>query len=167
VGYRIELVSRRTDLEIRLRHRFVPRSPEDVAREESVSGLLGEARAAGLPVQLFAAAPQPAEDASKRLVSFAVRLPVAEMAFEDRGDEVEAILELTFVAEASGGTRSRAETIRVPVRIRKTEWGSAPSGIWTHRTTFVSDRGILRFTVTARDVKSNRLGSAETSVRVE
>ncbi len=136
-------------------------------RQEREGGLLPAARSSDLPVELFVGTPEPGETASGRRVSFSVRIPVVEMEFEERGEDVEALLELTFVSTDVGGARSEPQTIRVPVRMTRVAWGGAMRGVWTYKATLLSEKGDLRFVVTARDLKTNRIGSAEVSARVD
>lgn len=167
-GYRIELVSARKDLEIRIRRRFVPRTEEDAARKENDSALLFGVRSADLPVSFVLGPAAPKKFLSReRTIPFDVRVRIDQLAFEESGDTVEAAVELTFSSARPDGAKSDPFSIRVPLWADLSEWKKKVPGVWTHSGQFLAQKGDLRFVVTVRDLKSGRIGSAEASVHIE
>jgi hypothetical protein len=96
-----------------------------------------------------------------------VRIPLENVEFEERGAEVAASVELTFNSAAPDGGKSEPQTVKVPIRFRKKEGTNGVRGTFTYDAEFFVKKGDYRFVVTARDLGSNRVGSAEASARVE
>ncbi len=137
-------------------------------REEREAALLLGARSDELHVEL-SLGPVEAADASGigPVVRGRVRVPLGELVFEERGGHFEASIELTFVAMSASGARSDPRSVRVPLRIPKSQWETARGGVWTYEARLAAAGGSRRYVVTLRDLASNRVGSAEASARVE
>jgi hypothetical protein len=167
-GYRVELVSKRPGVTIHLREHVVPREAGDEARERAEAFALFGTAPSDLAIALkIGEVKKRPSLLSRRDVSFVVRIPIGSLEFEERKGVREADVELTFISIDEKGDTSEPTITKVPLRVPEADWENAKQATWSYDGTFVSRPGALRFTVTLRDVRSNRLGTAEAAAQLD
>lgn len=167
-GYEVELVSKRPGVTIHLRRHVVPRDAADPAREMAEAAVLFGASASDLPVELrLGDAKKRSSLLRRRDVVFVVRIPIASLEFEEKKGVREAGVELTFITVDGKGDCSEPAVFAAPLRVPDEDWELARQAVWPYEGTFVSRPGAERFTVTVRDVRSNRIGTAVAAARLD
>lgn len=167
-GYKIELVSKRPGVTIHLRERVVPREDADPAKELAEAAIVFGATSQDLPVQLeLGDTKKHASLPSRRDVDFEVRIPIASLEFEEKDGVRQADVELTFLTLDGAGDTSDPIVLKAPLRVPDQDWERARHAVWPYTGHFVSRKGDERFTVTVRDVRSNRLGTAEALAKLD
>jgi hypothetical protein len=165
----VELVCNRPGVKIHLRRRVVAREAADAALEMTESSLLFGARDSGLPLEFRLGDGKRGGRllASRREIVFEVRIPIASLEVEEKHGVREADIEMTFVSVDAKGDVSKPVVIKAPLRISDAEWERARAAVWPCEGRLVSRPGEQRYVVTVRDVRSNRLGTAEVTGRFD
>ncbi len=167
-GYKVELVSKRPGVTIHLRKHVVPREAADPAREMAEASVLFGASASDLRVELqLGDGRKHASLLPRRDVVFVVRIPIASLEFEEKKGVREADVELTFITVDAKGDCSEPVVLKAPLRVPDKDWEIARQAVWPYEGKFVSRSGAERFTVTVRDVRSNRIGTADASAKLD
>lgn len=166
-GYKVELVSKRPGVTIHLRKHVVPRDAGDPGCEAAEASVYFGASASGLKVALHLGdAKRRGSLLPRRDVVFEVRIPIASLEFEEKRGVREADVELTFISMDGKGDASDPIVMKAPLRVPDKDWEEARQAEWPYEGKFVSRPGAERFTVTVRDVRSNRAGTAEASAEL-
>lgn len=141
----------------------MPREPADAAREASEALVLFGGAPSGLPVELRIGKGTRRSGflRARGEVAFEVRIPIASLEFEERKGAHEADVELTFVSVDLKGDVSPPMTMKAPLRVPDGDWEKARQATWPYDGKFIARPDTRRFTVTVRDVRSNRVGTAE------
>lgn len=165
----MELVSTRPGVKIQLRKRFVARDETDDAAETTESSLLFGARESALPVEIKLGKGQHAGWflAPRREIDYEVRIPIASLELEERDGVRLADVEITFAAVDQKGDLSKPVVVKAPLRIPDARWEEARKAVWPCDGTLVSRPGQQRYVITVRDVRSNRIGTAEVNGRFD
>ncbi len=103
----------------------------------------------------------------RRLVPFAVVVPVSSLTFLDDGAKKKAVVEIGLAAVEDNGARSTPVTRSEEIVVTPEALAAAVKEPFVYRGEFKSRTGNLRFVATVRDVATNRVGVGSTSVRVE
>ena len=166
-GFRVELVSRRPGVVIHVRPHAVPRPEGERAREaaEAVT-LFGEGEVE-LPVELRLRGDERSRGHWRREVGFEVRIPIWALELEEKGGTRQADVELIFLAVDGAGDVSDPVTRTARLRVPGKEWEAARTATWPWGGKLVVRPDTRRLTVTVRDIRSNRVGSAEADRRID
>jgi hypothetical protein len=168
-GNRVELVCRRPGVKLHLRRRVVAREASDAAFEATEASLLFGATGSALPLEFRLGDGKRSGRllAPKREIVFVIRIPIASLELEEKNGAREADVEMTFASVDARGDVSAPVVIKAPLRIPEAEWEQARAAIWPYEGRLVSRPGEQRYVVTVRDVRSNRLGTAEVTGRFD
>lgn len=167
-GYSIELLSTRPGVAIQVRRHLVPRNGGDAAKEAVEAVALFGAAASGLPVELrLGEASRRPGLPPRREVVFEVRIPIASLELEEKAGAHDADVELTFLCVDTTGDTSDPVTFEAHLRVPDGEWESAREATWPWGGKLVVRSGSQRVTVTVRDLRSDRIGTAEAEGRFD
>lgn len=151
-----------------LRQHVVPRDGGDDARERAEAFALFGTAPSDLPIELkVGEGTRRGGLLSRRDVPFVVRIPIAELEFEEKPGTHEADVEMTFISIDAKGDASEPRVLKAPLRVPDADWEKAREATWPYEGTFISRPGDMQVTVTVRDVRSNRLGTAVAAAQLK
>lgn len=169
-GFRVELVSRRPGVVIHVRPHAVPRPAGERAREAAEAVTLfggGDGGEVELPVELRLHGDERSRGPRRREVGFEVRIPISALELEEKAGARQADVELIFLAVDGAGDVSDPVTRTARLRVPGKEWEAARTATWPWGGKLVVRPDTRRLTVTVRDIRSNRLGTAEADRRID
>lgn len=163
----VKVTTTRPGVTLRARRGFAPLTAAQAARDRLEMALLTPDAAGDFAVALATDAPQKGGGAGRRLVPFAVSVPLSSITFLDQGELKRAVVEVTLAAVEDKGARSDPVTDRKEIVVTPASLAAAGRESFVYRGSFKSRTGNIRFVATVRDVATNRVGIGSASVRVE
>lgn len=163
----VRVTTTRSGVALRTRRGFAPLTGAQAARARLEMALITPDTAGDFAVGLATDAPQKGGGMGRRLVPFAVSVPLSSFTFLDEGGKKKAVVEVALAAVEDTGARSEPVTDRKEIVLPAESFAAAGREQFVYRGSFKSRTGNLRFVATVRDVATNRVGVGSASVRVE
>jgi VWFA-related protein len=163
----VKVTTTRPGVTLRARRGFAPLTAAQAARDRLEMALLTPDAAGDFPVALRTDAPKKGAGMGRRLVPFAVVVPVASLTFLDDGGRKKASVEIGLAAVEDTGARSAPVTEKQDIVVTPESLAAAGREPFVYRGEFKARTGNMRFVATVRDVATNRVGVGSVSVRVE
>jgi VWFA-related protein len=163
----VKVTTTRPGVTIRSRRGFAPLTAAQAARDRLEMALVTPDAGGDFAVGVVTDVPKKS-GMGRRLVPFAVVVPVSSLTFLDEAGKKKAVVEIGLAAVDDTGARSN------PV-VAKQEFSVTPESLaaaagkepFVYRGEFKTRTGNMRFVATVRDVATNRVGVGSASVRVE
>jgi VWFA-related protein len=163
----VKLRTTRPGVTLRTRRGFAPLTAAQAARDRLEMALITPDAAGDFAVAVRTDAPKKGGGMGRRLVPFAVVVPVSALTFLDEGGKKKAVVEIGLAAVEDTGARSAPVTQRQEIVVTPEVLAASGKEPFVYRGEFKSGTGNMRFVATVRDVASNRVGVGSSSVRVE
>jgi VWFA-related protein len=163
----VRLTTTRPDVSLRTRRSFVPLTAEQAARDRLEMALITPDVAGEFAVLLQTETPKKGAGMGRRLVPFAVKVPVSSLTFLDDAGKKKAIVEIGLAAVEDTGARSTPVTQKQEIVVAPEALAQTTKEPFVYRGEFKSRTGNMRFVATVRDLATNRVGVGSASVRVE
>ena len=163
----VKVTTTRPGVTLRARRGFAPLTAAQAARDRLEMALITPDASGDFAVVLQTGAPKKGGGIGRRLVPFAVVVPVSSLTFLDDGGKKKAVVEIGLAAVEDNGARSKPVTRSEEIVVTPESLAAAVKEPFVYRGEFKSRTGNLRFVATVRDVATNRVGVGSTSVRVE
>src|SRR5512140_433824 len=162
----VRLRTTRPGVTLRTRRGFAPLTAAQAARDRLEMALITPDAAGDFAVAIRTDAPKKS-GLGRRLVPFAVVVPVSSLTFLDDGGRKKARIEIGLAAVEDSGARSVPVVEKQEIVVTPEALAAAAKEPYVYRGEFKSRTGNMRFVATVRDVATNRVGMGSTSVRVE
>lgn len=163
----VKLTTTRPGVTLRTRRGFAPLTAAQAARDRLEMVLITPDATGEFPVALQTGAAKKGGGLGRRLVPFAVKVPVSSLTFLDEGGKKKAVVEIGLAAVDDTGARSKPVLERQEVVVTPESLAASVKEPFVYRGEFKARTGNIRFVATVRDVATNRIGVASASVRVE
>ncbi len=163
----MRLRTTRPGVTLRTRRGFAPLTAAQAARDRLEMALITPDAAGDFAVAVRTDAPKKGGGMGRRLVPFAVVVPVSALTFLDEGGKKKAVVEIGLAAVEDTGARSAPVTQRQEIVVTPEVLAASGREPFVYRGEFKSGTGNMRFVATVRDVATNRVGVGSSSVRVE
>lgn len=163
----VKVTTTRPGVTLRARRGFSPLTAEQAARDRLEMALITPDASGEFVVLLKTDAPKKGGGMGRRLVPFAVVVPLSALTFLDEGGMKKAVVEVGLAATEDTGARSAPVTVKKEVVVPPEALTAAVKEPFVYRGEFKSRTGNLRFVATVRDLATNRIGVGTASVRVE
>lgn len=165
--HEVKVTTSRAGVTVRTRRGYTPLTAADAARDRMEMCLITPDAGGDFPVALQTSAPKKGAGMGRRLVPFAVVVPLSSLTFLDEKGQKKAVVEISLAAVEDRGARSDPVTDRREIVVGPEVLARSAGEPAVYRGEFKSRTGNMRFVATVRDVASNRVGVGTTSVRVE
>jgi hypothetical protein len=162
----VKLRTTRAGVTLRTRRGFAPLTAAQAARDRLEMALITPDAAGDFAVALRTDTPKKS-GMGRRLVPFAVVVPVSSLTFVDDAGKKKAVVEIGLAAVEDSGARSAPVVEKQEIVVTPEALAAAAKEPFVYRGEFKSRTGNMRFVATVRDVATNRVGTGSTSVRVE
>ncbi len=163
----VKVSTSRSGVTVRTRRGYTPLTAADAARDRMEMSLITPDAGGDFPVALQTSAPKKGAGLGRRLVPFAVVVPLSSLTFLDEGGKKKAVVELSLAAVEDKGARSDPVTERREIVVSPEVLAKSAGEPFVYRGEFKSRTGNMRFVATVRDLATNRIGVGSASVRVE
>ena len=163
----VKVTTTRPGVTLRSRRGFAPLTAAQAARDRLEMALITPEAPGEFAVLLQTDAPKKGGGMGRRLVPFAVVVPLSSLTFLDEGGKKKAVVELGLAAVQDTGSRSVPVVEKREVVVPPEALTAAVKEPFVYRGEFKTRTGNMRFVATVRDVATNRVGVASASVRVE
>ena len=165
--HNVKVSTSRPGVTVRTRRGYTPLTAADAARDRMEMSLITPDAEGDFPVALQTSAPKKGGGMGRRVVPFAVVVPISSLTFLDESGKKKAVVELSLAAVEDKGSRSDPVTDRKEIVVSPEVFAKSAGEPFVYRGEFKSRTGNMRFVATVRDVATNRIGVGTTSVRVE
>ncbi len=163
----VRVTTTRPGVTLRARRGFAPLTAAQGARDRLEMALITPDAAGDFAVALLTDAPKKGGGIGRRLVPFAVAVPLSFLTFLDEGGKKKAVVEIGLAAVEDTGARSTPVTQKQEIVVTPEALAAAGREPFVYRGEFKTRTGNMRFVATVRDVATNRVGVASASLRVE
>lgn len=163
----VEVTTTRPGVTLRARRHFAPLTAAQAARDRLEMALLTPDAAGDFAVALLTGPSKKGAGLGRRLVPFAVTVPVSSLTFLDEGGKKRAVVEIGLAAVDDAGARSPPVVRMQEIVVTPESLAAAGREPFVYRGEFKARTGNVRFVATVRDVATNRIGLGTASVRVE
>ncbi|MDL2717082.1 MAG: VWA domain-containing protein [Acidobacteriota bacterium] len=165
--HEVKVSTSRSGVTVRTRRGYLPFTAVDAARDRMEMSLITPDAGGDFPVTLRTEAPGKGGGLGRRIVPFAVVVPLSSLTFLDENGKKKAVVELILAAVEDNGSRSDPVTDMREIVISPEVLAKSAGEPFVYRGEFKSRTGNMRFVATVRDVATNRIGVGSVSVRVE
>lgn len=163
----VKVSTSRPGVTVRTRRGYTPLTAADAARDRMEMSLITPDAGGDFAVALRTEAPRKGGGLGRRVVPFAVVVPLSSLTFLDESGKKKAVVELSLAAVEDKGSRSDPVTDRREIVVSPEVLAKSAGEPFVYRGEFKSRTGNMRFVATVRDVATNRIGVGSVSVRVE
>jgi len=163
----VKVSTSRPGVTVRTRRGYTPLTAADAARDRMEMSLITPNAGGDFPVSLQTSAPKKGGGLGRRIVPFAVVVPLSSLTFLDESGKKRADFELSLAAVEDNGARSDPVTDRREIVVSPEAFAKSAGEPFVYRGEFKSRTGNMRFVATVRDIATNRIGVGSVSVRVE
>ncbi|MEO8585800.1 MAG: VWA domain-containing protein [Acidobacteriota bacterium] len=165
--HEVKVSTSRSGVTVRTRRGYLPFTAVDAAKGRMEMSLITPDVGGDFPVTLRTEVPRKGGGVGRRIVPFAVVVPLSSLTFLDENGQKKAVVELILAAVEDKGSRSDPVTDLREVVISPEVLAKSAGEPFVYRGEFKSRTGNMRFVTTVRDVATNRIGVGSVSVRVE
>jgi hypothetical protein len=162
----VRLRTTRAGVTLRTRRGFAPLTAAQAAQDRLEMALITPQAAGDFSVSVLTDAPKKA-GIGRRLVPFAVVVPVSVLTFAEDAGRRKAVVEIGLAAVEDNGARSTPVVSRQEIAVTEEALKAAAREPFVYRGEFKTRTGNMRFVASVRDVATNRVGIGSTSVRIE
>lgn len=163
----VKVSTSRPGVKLRTRRGYTPLTAADAAKDRMEMSLITPDAEGDFAVGLQTSAPKKGGGLGRRIVPFAVVVPLSSLQFLDEAGKKKAVVELSLAAVEDKGARSDPVTDRQEIVVSPEVLAKSAGEPFVYRGEFKSRTGNMRFVATVRDVATNRIGVGSVSVRVE
>jgi len=163
----VKVSTSRPGVTVRTRRGYTPLTAADAAHDRMEMSLITPGAGGDFPVARQPSAPKKGAGLGRRVVPFAVVVPLSSLTFLDESGKKKAVVELSLAAVEDTGSRSDPVTDRREIVVSPEVLTRLAGEPFVYRGEFKSRTGNMRFVATVRDVATNLIGVGSVSVRVE
>jgi hypothetical protein len=157
----------RPGVTVRSRRSYAAKSAEEAARDRMEMALLTPDASGDFSASIAVGSPKKGGGLGHRLAPFKVTVPLSELTFVDDAGKKKAVVDVTLAASEDTGARSSPATERKTIVVEPEKLEQARKESFVYSGELKAGTGNMRFVATVRDVASDRVAVASTSVRVD
>ncbi len=165
--HKVEVTTSRPGVTLRNRRTYSPLSADDAARDRMEMALLTPDAPGDFAARLEVGAPKKGGGLGRRLVPFAVSVPLASLTFLDDANGKSSTVEVSIAAIEDTGARSGIVPDRKTIRVPADAVARIASEPFRYTGEMKTGTGNFRFVATVRDVGSDRIAVSSASVRID
>lgn len=166
VSHSVSVTCARPGVTVRTRRSYGAKSADEAARDRMEMALMTPDAKGDFPLEMKIGTPK-SGGLGRRLAPYEVAVPLSQLTFLDDAGKKKAVVEVSLAAVEDNGDRSSVNTERRTIVVEPGELETALKQVYTYAGEAKTRTGNIRFVATVRDVASDRVGVASTSVRVD